>query len=664
MANRIANLLGNTKTRTMVLIVLGVLIFGVVIAVSQSDSKSKGPEAAAPSKTTAVPNEVKSTPGADVSRKYAELQQKANERGAAEAAKKGTTFIPTLTGNVQGLNDQDFEKQLTSAYGDIGGKCSKAEVEGLKKKGMDTTAIIMQLKKEGCTAAQIASLFSSDEIAAALLAEKACEAGGCSADVVKSLKAQGMNESKITATLKNNGCATKDIVASLKANGATIDQITAALKENGASAEDIATALKDNGYDAVAIATAMSKAGYAKNDILAALTKAGFSPVDVSKALTALNAQQANPALLAQQAAAADAAARLQAQQEAQQLAAYSQQREGKIKDLVSAMDAERKEAMDVWTTVPQQLFTQGEWQQKKAEAEKQAAKNGTTTKGGKSSTDTKNNKIILKAGSVLFAVLDTAVDSDEPGPVMATIVSGTLKGAKLLGSMQTNLTSESISLNFTAINMPNEAKSMGISAVAIDPDTARTALASDVDHHYLYRWGSLLASSFVQGYATAVASSGSTSTTSQGAAGVTTTTSSPAQNSKQQLFSGIAAVGAKWSQVVGQNFDRPITVTIDQGTGIGVLITADLTYGSNPVYYTPATATAAASQQGAAPGATGAAAPGSAANVPGAMGSSGQLSGDQRQVLWNLLQNSPVTNVAAGSSTVTTTSTMGGNPP
>lgn len=662
MANRIANLLGNTKTRTMVLIVLGVLIFGVVIAVSQSDSKSKGPEVAAPSKTTSVPNEVKSTPGSDVSRKYAELQQKANERGAAEAAKKGTTFIPTLTGNVQGLNDQDFEKQLTSAYGDIGGKCSKAEVEQLKKKGLDTTAVILQLKKDGCTAAQISSLFTCDEIAAALLAEKACEAGGCSADVVKTLKAQGLNENKIAATLKNNGCATKDIVASLKANGATIEQITAALKESGASAEEIATALKDNGYEAVEIATAMSKAGYSKNDILAALTKAGFSPVDVSKALTALNAAQVNPALLAQQQAAAEAAARLQAQQEAQQLAAYSQQREGKIKELVSAMDAERKEAMDVWTNVPQQTFTQGEWQQKKAEAEKAAAKSGTSTsKGGKSSKDTANNKIILKAGSILFAVLDTAVDSDEPGPVMATIVSGTLKGSKLMGSMQTNLTSESISLNFTAINMPNEAKSMGISAVAIDPDTARTALASEVDHHYLYRWGSLLASSFVQGYASAVASSGSTSTTSQGAAGTTTTTSSPAQNSKQQLFSGIAAVGAKWSQVVGQNFERPITVTIEQGTGIGVLITADLAYGTNPVYYTPATATAAAAQ----PGAAGAgAAQGGAANAPGALGANGNLTGDQRQALWNILQNSPVSSVAAGSSTVTTTSTMGGTPP
>ena len=200
---------------------------------------------------------------------------------------------------------------------------------------------------------------------------------------------------------------------------------------------------------------------------------------------------------------------------------------------------------------------------------------------------------------------------------------------------------------------MPNEANSMGISAVAIDPDTARTALASDVDHHYLYRWGSLLASSFVQGYASAVASTNSTSTTSQGAAGTTTTTSTQAPDAKQQLFAGISAVGTKWSQIVGQNFERPITITIDQGTGIGVLITADLTYGTNPVFFSAPTTSAAAAP------AAGAAAP--------AAGTS--LNNDQRQALLNLLQNQPATastttvsNTPAGGTVVNKTG--GGNTP
>lgn len=679
MAKGIAGLLGNTKTRTLVLIVLGVLIFGVVIAVSQTDSKHKSGPDAAPSKTTGVPNEVKSTPGGPVSRQYQELQQQDNQRGAANAAKKGTTFIPTLTGNAQGINDKDFEKQLSSAYSELGGKCSKDRVDELSKKGMDTTAIILQLKTDGCSPSQIASLFTSEQIAAALLSEKSCTATGCSADAVKALKAQGQDETKIVAALKAAGCATADIVSSLKANGVPIakittalkannvalDEITTALKENGYNAEEIVTALKESGYDPTEIATTLAKSGFAKNEILAALTKAGFSPVDVSKALNALNGGTTNPAILAQQTAAAEAARRLQAQQEAQQLAAYSQQREGKIKELVSAMDTERKSAMDVWTQTPEQLFTQGDWAQQKAREAAEDAKGGnagtSTSRRSKNSKDDKTNKIILKAGSILFAVLDTAVDSDEAGPVMATIVGGSLKGSKLLGTMSSNLTSESISLNFSAINMPNEANSMGISAVAIDPDTARTALASEVDHHYLYRWGSLLASSFVQGYASAVANSGSSSTTSQGAAGVTTTTSSPQQSGRQQLFSGIAAIGTKWSQVVGQNFERPITITIDQGTGIGVLVTADLVYGTNPIFYTPpsmSAATTAATAPGALPTTPG------ATPIPSAVGSTTGLSNDTRQALWNLLQSQPVTTQAAGGGNVVTTTTMGGAPP
>lgn len=660
MANPFSSLLGNTKTRTLVLIVLGVLIFGVVIAVSQTDSKKETGEKVAPSKTTSVPNQVQSTPGADITRKYQELQSKANVRGAEEAAKKGTTFIPTLTGNVQGLSDADFEKQLTSAYTELGGKCSKNAVEEYRKKGLTTTEIILQLKTDGCSAQQISSLFSPDQIAAALLAEKTCSATGCSAAAVKKLKDQGVTDANVAAALKSNGCSSKDIVAAMKETGSTPEQIAAALKANGASIDEITSALKDNGYDAVQVANALNKAGFAKNDIMAALTKSGFSAVDVAKALNEINLAEANAsksnAQLAEQSAAAK---RLSAQQEAQQLAAYSQQRQGKIQELVNAMDAQRKTAMQTWTQVPQQLFTQGEWATVKEQREADAKAAGVTTVNGVTTTNGSANKgVILKAGSILFAVLDTAVNSDEPGPIMATIVAGSLKGAKLMGSMQTNLESETVSLNFTAINMPNEANSMGISAVAIDPDTARTALASDVDHHYLYRWGSLFASAFVQGYAQAVANSGTTSTTSQGAAGVTTTTSSPAQNGRQQLFSGIAEVGQKWSEVVGQNFNRAITVTINQGTGIGVLITSDLTYGTNPIYYTPPTTTTTKTTTTATNNAP-------TTTVPEALGGAtgGNLTPDQRQALWNVLQNQPVTTKTAGSSTVTTTSTMGGAP-
>lgn len=594
MANRIANLLGNTKTRTLVLLVVGILIFGVVIAVSQSDSGGKEATRAA-SKTTEVPNQVQSTPGEQVSRKYRELQEQANIRGAKEAAQKGTTFIPTLTGNAEGYSDTEFDKQLSTAFDDLGGKCSKETVTNLRKQGMDNTKIIMELKSYGCSAAAIASLFSSDQIAAALLAAQECDVdiAGCNADSAKKLKDMGYDANKIAATFKTNGCKTTEMAAALKSTGSTNEEIAKALKSTGATADEIAVALKATGSDASQIAAALSKAGFSNLEVLAALNKSGFSPVEIAKAMSSLDLQGADSAaLLAQQ-----RAAQLAAQQESQQLAAYSQQRQQKIQELMSAMEAQKSQAMATWNDVPQQVLVQGEWAAVVKGPVVDA--NGTVTYGTNSSTTAQAPaEVILKSGSILFAVLDTAVNSDEKGPILATIVSGPLKGSRLTGTMVVQSNNEALALNFTSINMPNESKSMGISAVAIDPDTARTALASDVDHHYLMRWGSLFASSFIQGYASAVASAGQTSTTSQGAAGTVTTTTTPALDGRQQLFEGLAEVATKWSEVVAKNFDTPNTITIDQGTGIGVLVTADLTYGTDPVYYsaTPApTATPAA---------------------------------------------------------------------
>jgi intracellular multiplication protein IcmE len=635
MANRIANLLGNTKTRTLVLLIIGILIFGVVVAVTQTESTHGKDTPQRTSKTTEVPTQIKTTPGGDVSRKYQELQEKANARGAQEAEKKGTTFIPTLTGNAQGYNDKDFEKQLSSAYDDQGGKCSKEKVAELRKQGMDTTAIIKQLKSYGCSAAAIAALFTPAEIAAAFLAEQECAVASCTPADAKKLKDSGADANKIAATFKANGCKLSETVAALKANGATPSEMAAALKASGASFADIAQALKDNGVSAAdiavalksagasasEIASALTKAGFSKLDVLAALNKAGFAPGDISKAMASLEPSGAdNAALLAQQRVDANRAA----QEEAQNLAAFSQQRQAKIQELMAAMETQKAAAMTTWNEIPQQVLIEGDWAPaktaKKADTGSGSGSgssgSGSSSKfGSKDPNDKDAGKIIYKAGSILFAVLETAVNSDEKGPVLATIVSGDLKGSRLTGSMTTQSESDTISLSFTAINMPSENKSMGISAVAIDPDTARTALASDVDHHYLMRWGSLFASSFVQGYATAVGNSGQTQTQNQNAAGSTTTTTTPPLDAKQQLFSGLAAVGTKWSEVVARNFDKPSTITIDQGTGIGILITSDFTYGAEAKFWTapnpnepsPAVKTAGATGANGAPGAAGA---------------------------------------------------------
>ena len=181
-----------------------------------------------------------------------------------------------------------------------------------------------------------------------------------------------------------------------------------------------------------------------------------------------------------------------------------------------------------------------------------------------------------IKAGTILFGVLDTAVNSDEPGPILATIVQGEFKDARLIGAMQktTNPSSDSLTLNFTLMNRVTDTKSIPISMVAIDPDTARTALASHVDYHYLLRYGSLFASAFLSGYGQAITSAGSVTTNNPGSN--TTTTTTQVLSPKQQIYAAVGAVGTAWGQK-SNAFETPNTITVNSGTGVGLLVLQDI---------------------------------------------------------------------------------------
>ena len=184
----------------------------------------------------------------------------------------------------------------------------------------------------------------------------------------------------------------------------------------------------------------------------------------------------------------------------------------------------------------------------------------------------------LLKSGDVLFAVLDTSVNSDEPGPILATIVSGKLNGSKLIGSFTLPTNSDKIVINFNTMSVPGAPKTTSINAYAIDPNTARTALATKANHHYLLRYGSLFASTFVEGFGNAVQSANTTITIG-GVGGVANTSiqNGVGRTTLQNAVIGLATLGKAWGQVAQQQFNTPTTVQLCSGTGIGVLFTQDL---------------------------------------------------------------------------------------
>ena len=176
-----------------------------------------------------------------------------------------------------------------------------------------------------------------------------------------------------------------------------------------------------------------------------------------------------------------------------------------------------------------------------------------------------------IKAGTIMFGVINTSVNSDEPGPVLATIVAGDLKGARLIGAITNQ--GQKVMVTFNLMTTADVGKSIPINAVAIDQNTARTALSSDTNNHYVMRYGSLFLSSFMQGYGQAIATSGtSTSTT-----GLTTTTSTQTLSPAQTLAVALGNVGTAWGNQMSSIFSTPPTVKVKSGTGVGVLFLSDV---------------------------------------------------------------------------------------
>jgi type IV secretory pathway VirB10-like protein len=214
-------------------------------------------------------------------------------------------------------------------------------------------------------------------------------------------------------------------------------------------------------------------------------------------------------------------------------------------------------------------------------ESKKTVDKNTTTlsTTGKPSSGPQTSNPLIMRAGDMLVGVLDTAVNSDEPGPVLATIVDGQLKGSKLLGMLQqmppvtgTNGPTKLI-LQFSRLTPMDADRSVPTKIFAIDLNTARTALATNVDHHYMLRYGTLFASSFLTGYGQAVSQQGTNTTTDVFGNQHQTY---PPLSPRDEVAVAIGQVGTTWGNQLGNIFNRPNTVTIDAGTSIGVLFMDD----------------------------------------------------------------------------------------
>lgn len=267
------------------------------------------------------------------------------------------------------------------------------------------------------------------------------------------------------------------------------------------------------------------------------------------------------------------AALQAQVAEQAQQIQqANDEQVQQSTIDKSGPMRAQAQQLLQAWGQSPNQVYEVGMSDEQDTTAAAAAAASRAASQ--------QTLPAMIKAGDIQFAVLNTEVNSDEPGPVMATVVLGPYKGAKLLGSLQTTKSlpgtngAEAVVVQFNVMSLADVNRSISISAVAIDPNTARTALASDVDHHYLLRYGSLFASSFLEGYGNAGLQAGSSVTQNQDGG---TFTTYPDADPRRETAAAFGQVGQSWGQQLGDTFNRPNTITVHAGTGLGILFLSDV---------------------------------------------------------------------------------------
>ncbi|EKD73291.1 MAG: IcmE protein, partial [uncultured bacterium] len=357
-------------------------------------------------------------------------------------------------------------------------------------------------------------------------------------------------------------------LGTLQANNASVNQYTDALKkavaEGKLTPEQAAQLLQE--YQAM---TAVPVSG-------AAITAAtGPGSEEFAKLQQRV---QEGTAVIAEPAAVTGefSEAQLKAQQE------LDQQRQVQIENISAAMTAQAQQLISSWQPVVMEHKEGTPPEDKSKTGAAAGAANGgasaASTGAAGETTSTPSGPPLIKAGTVLFAVLDTGVNSDYPtSPVMATIVDGKYKGAKLIGKLTTTKgvagQLDRVMLNFNLMNQDDWIKSKTINAFAVDPDSARSVFASQVNYHYLQRYGAIMATSFIQGYASAITSAGTSTTGIFG-----TSTTHPELGPTQKLAVALGQIGQSLGTVTQNYVNIPPTVKVDSGVGLGILFMSDVT--------------------------------------------------------------------------------------
>lgn len=184
------------------------------------------------------------------------------------------------------------------------------------------------------------------------------------------------------------------------------------------------------------------------------------------------------------------------------------------------------------------------------------------------------HRKTLIKTGNMLYATLDSEVNTDDGNLVFATIRGGTWDGAKILGKVEQG--NENIRLHFTTLAPQDERPTMKIDAVALREEDAKQGMAEEINHHILSRYSALAVSSLLAGYGRAY---------EQGAgrtiySGNNVITQREKPTEREVYGSAVGEMGQAMASEIRRGFNRPSTYSTPANQGFGLYFLADMVEG------------------------------------------------------------------------------------
>lgn len=178
----------------------------------------------------------------------------------------------------------------------------------------------------------------------------------------------------------------------------------------------------------------------------------------------------------------------------------------------------------------------------------------------------------LIRAGDVVLASTIITNDSDTPGPVVAEIRRGPLKGARLIGGFEANQNNTHLVVQFNSALLPDGTQ-VPVSAYAVDARQKSLAVRTDLDRRLFARYAPRVAAAFVSGVGDALSDPGTSLIDLGGVTGVTR----PAATIEQGLYKGLAEVGNDLAGEFVQSAPKGSLISLRSRQIIGVLFTSNV---------------------------------------------------------------------------------------